>query len=286
MFEIVKDYRDNNLLRSSFNQLAIKTFGLDFEDWYENGYWRERYIPYSVLCEDEIVANVSIYVMDFVLDGKEERYIQLSTVMTKEEYRNQGLIRKLIEEIENDYTNKVDGFFLFANNSVLDFYPKFGYKKEVEFQYKKQVAIEEESSVINIQMSDKSDWQVLEKAIKNSISNSRFETVRDIGLIMFYVTKFMKSNVYYSEKQDAYIIAEVEDEVLVIHNVFAKEKVNLDKIIGEFGKEIEQVILGFTPLDNKEYSVSEVVEDDCTLFVKGISDFLKLQVMFPTLSHA
>ncbi len=33
MYKIVKNYRDNDALRHSFNELAEKTFGLNFEDW-------------------------------------------------------------------------------------------------------------------------------------------------------------------------------------------------------------------------------------------------------------
>ena len=38
MYEIVKHYRDNKALRDSFNALAEKTFGLNFEGWYQNGF--------------------------------------------------------------------------------------------------------------------------------------------------------------------------------------------------------------------------------------------------------
>ena len=34
MYEIIKNYRDNEQLRHSFNELAMKTFDIDFEDWY------------------------------------------------------------------------------------------------------------------------------------------------------------------------------------------------------------------------------------------------------------
>ncbi len=36
-YVINKSYRDNDLLRESFNILAQETFGLYFEDWYQNG---------------------------------------------------------------------------------------------------------------------------------------------------------------------------------------------------------------------------------------------------------
>lgn len=284
--EFIKNYAGNDVLRKSFNQLAVKTFELDFEDWYQNGYWGEHYIPYSILSENKIIANVSVNVMDFIFNGEEKHYIQLGTVMTEEGYRNRGLIRRLINEIEKDYADKTDGFYLFANDSVLNFYPKFGYEKAVEYQYRKEVRVQEPKSVIQIPMKDKNDWRILEKAIKSSVPNSRFEMADNIGLVMFYITKFMQENVYYSNQHDAYIIAEVEDDKLFIHNIFAKEKVELNEIINAFGKNIKCVILGFTPFDEQTYSVQEVKEKETTLFVKNIDDFKNLKLMFPTLSHA
>lgn len=60
--------------------------------------------------------------------------------MTAEPYRKQGLIREIMQEIDKDYGEKADGFYLFANDSVLDFYPKFGYRKAKEYQYSKAVS--------------------------------------------------------------------------------------------------------------------------------------------------
>jgi hypothetical protein len=41
MSEIIfsNDIKKNDVLRSSFNQLATDTFGIDFEVWYQKGYW-------------------------------------------------------------------------------------------------------------------------------------------------------------------------------------------------------------------------------------------------------
>ena len=64
-YKINKYYRDNDILRKSFNELAKDTFCLDFEDWYQNGYWKDNYIPYSVTDNDRVVANASVNIMDF-----------------------------------------------------------------------------------------------------------------------------------------------------------------------------------------------------------------------------
>ena len=285
-FQLIKDYRDNYDLRQSFNQLAINTFGLDFEDWYQNRYWKEKYIPYSILHENKIIANVSVNIMQFIFEDERKNYIQLGTVMTDKKYRSQGLAKRLIKEIENNYQDKMDGYYLFANDSVLDFYPKFGYEKAIEYQYEKEVSIQQEKTIIQLPMKNKKQWKVLEEVIENSVPNSRLEMVNNTELVMFYVTKFMQENVYHSKEQEAYVIAEIDKNTLFIHSVFAKVKVDLDRIIRSFGREIKYVILGFAPSDDRDYEIAKVNEEDTTLFIKGISDFEKYKVMFPVLSHA
>lgn len=34
---LIYNYKDNNVYRNSFNQLATLVFGIDFEDWYQKG---------------------------------------------------------------------------------------------------------------------------------------------------------------------------------------------------------------------------------------------------------
>ncbi len=47
--EIIKNYRHDAALRRSFNALAEQAFGLNFENWYNLGYWGDDYCPYSVV---------------------------------------------------------------------------------------------------------------------------------------------------------------------------------------------------------------------------------------------
>ena len=287
-YSFQKNYKDNNILRTSFNELSKQVYKLNFEDWYQNGYWGEDYVPYSIIDKDKIVANVSVNIMNFNYDGRIKYFIQLGTVMTVDSYRNQGLSRTLMEHILNEYQDQADGFFLFANDSVLDFYPKFGFKKSKEYQYSKIVSNSNVIRAIQVPMENKSHWKMLEDAIKSSICNSSFEMINNPGLIMFYVTKFMKDCVYYIKNQDAYAIAEIEGETLLIHNIFANKIVDLNSIIEEFGSNIKEVIFGFTPMNTEGYILSEVNKKNNTLFVRGIQfdNFENKGKIFPTLSHA
>lgn len=303
MFEFRKDYKENEKLRASFNALAERTFGLNFEDWYQNGYWRENYIPYSMVCDGKVVANVSVNLTEMRLDGEVRRLIQLGTVMTDEAFRGHGLIRGLMEEIERDYAGKVDGMYLFANDSVLDFYPKFGYRRASEYQYVKYV----QNTILQngglpgtdtqraglptmkpISMQKRAQWDKLEAAIEGNVHHERFDMIHNNGLYMFYVTKFMQESVYYDAVNDAYAIAEQEGDTLILHSVFAPKQVTLDDVIRAFGNTVQRVVLGFTPEDATGYLAEEVKEEDTTLFVKGgvFEGFEEQRLMFPTLAHA
>ena len=114
-YQFNKGYGKNNELRKSFNNLAQRIFGFDFEQWYQDGYWKEQYIPYSMIDGDKVVANISVNIMNFKVFGEEKRYIQLGTVMTNPDYRNQGLVRILIKKVIDDYGDKCDLMYLFAN---------------------------------------------------------------------------------------------------------------------------------------------------------------------------
>ncbi len=288
MYELIKHYHNDNQLRKSFNELAKRTFSLDFEDWYQNGYWREDYIPYSIMHNGIIVANVSVNIIDMMWNGKGKHFLQLGTVMTDEKYRNQGFIRRIINEIEQDYAHQVDGMYLYANDSVVEFYPKFGYQKANEYQYTKSVTITSERRVRQVSMENKKDWDIIESAIENRIPFSSFELINNIGLYMFYLTQFMKNNVYYDEITKAYVVSEIENEEVLIHSIFSTEKVDLDDVIEAFGNEINRVVLGFVPPNKENYTVTEIIEENTTFFVKGkvFIEFEKEKLRFPTLAHA
>ena len=60
----------------------------------------------------------------------QKNYIQLGTIMTDKNYRNQGLSKYLMNIVLKEFSEKNDEVYLFANDSVLYFYPKFGFQKK------------------------------------------------------------------------------------------------------------------------------------------------------------
>ncbi len=288
MHTIVKDYRNDDKLRQSFNELAGNVFGLNFEYWYQSGFWGDNYNPYSIVMDDKVVANVSVNRTDMRIGDEVKHFIQLGTVMTDEAYRNQGLIRKIMEQIEMDHLENVDGMYLFASDSVLDFYPKFGFEKSVEYQYSKKVTNTGACQLEQVIMNHSAAWNSLQDVMDNNVFRGACDMVNNDGLIFFYASQFMQECVFYHKDSETYVIAEPEGESLFIHNVFSKTMKNMDDVIELFGTDIKEVTLGFAPEKAEGYEVQEFHEEDCTFFAIGAEmDVIKeKKLRIPTLSHA
>ena len=285
-YKIISNYQSDKKLRESFNNLSKKVFGLDFEPWYQNGFWKDNYIPYSVVIDDQVVSNISVNICNFVFDGKEVHLIQLGTIMTDPEYRGKGFSKLLMNCIHKEYENKVDGIYLFGNDSVKDFYPLFGFKTQKEFQYSKIVVVKNDRTIVSVPMNNKIDWIKMVEVIKHKKQMSRFYMSENIDLYMFYLSQFMNNNVFYIKEDDAYVVAEVDGGTLTLHAIFGDA--NIDKVIESFGNAICKVVLCFTPLVKDGYKIEELHEEDTTLFVKGkfFENFEKEQLMFPSITHA
>lgn len=287
MYEIIKHYRENAALRASFNDLAETTFGLNFEGWYQNGFWGGNYEPYSILEDGRIVANVSLNRTDMLVEGQPKRIYQLGTVMTDPAYRNRGYIRALMAEIEKDIAD-ADGIYLFANDSVVEFYPKFGFQKGKEYVYTRAVAQIGDCRMVNIPMNSPEGWQKLARAMEMGEPLSACAMAENPGLIFFYVSQFMQGCVYHEESRNIWAIAEPEGEELVLHNVFAPAGVTLEDVVSAFGAGVKKATLGFAPKDAAGFTAVPLKEEDSTFFVKGdaFREEKWRNLRIPSLSHA
>lgn len=266
---LIKGYQADPEQRASFNRLATSVFGLDFEDWYQLGCWNENYIPYSIFRQGEVIANVSVSPMVFLDDNRPARLLQLGTVMTRVSERGKGWTRLLLDEVRRDFGGQTDGWFLYANDSVVGLYPKFGFRPHTEQEFYKTVTNQGTARVHSLPLQSDADQARLVEAIRASAIQHRMWLQDPVPLLLFYLTKFMPESVYYLKEQNAWVIAEIQGDTLILHEVFGPDPVNLHQVIQGFGGGIREAVLGFAPLDPKGFSVRPLIQDDTTCFVQG-----------------
>ena len=289
-----KEIRHNETIRKSYNKLAMKIYGFQFEEWYQAGFWTDCYNPYVLLDQDQVVAAIAVNQMKFNEGGILKNYVQLGTVMTDPEYRNLGLSRFLMNIIVQEWLPKTEGIYLFANDSVLDFYPKFGFVRQQESIYTRPIQKSSKNLLKKIDMNTPCNLDKFANILENSVANGAFSMRENPGLVMFYVTGFMKEMVYYLEDKDTFVIAQVEKDKLQIFGIYSEKFVSVDLIVdalvGFFQLNTALVELLFTPVDYADLKYSKRIhnEEGSTLFVmgKGLEKFSESGFMFETLSHA
>lgn len=291
--ELVSNYMRDDTLRHALNDLTKKTFWFDFEDWVTGGYFEGDYIPYSFIEDGKIISNVSANRMIFLQNGVKKNYIQIGTVMTDEAYRRQGLAKKLIEHVVKQYKDSCDGFYLFANLDAVDFYDKCGFSRGIEYRYSvKKEYCKKQSTGESFVLVDAADQQMKQKymdMVRHSAVQSSMEQINKFGLQMFYTADL--DSVYYAKDLDCFIVAEMEEETLLLQSVLCKHRVPLLQILQRVEMSYQTCRLGFTPCeDDAELCKAEPYdgEGDYRLFYLGkeLENIKKQKVYFPELSHA
>ena len=285
----VVDFKNDERLRKSLNSLTKRVYHFDFEGWYKSGHWGDRFIPYSLLKGNNIVSNIFVNVIDFLVKGEKRTYIQIGTVMTAPEYRNQGLSRLLLEKVLGEWRGKCDLIYLFANDSVLNFYPKFGFRRVEEYQYSKEINLRvSQPKVIKLNMSDNQSKELLFNKINQSAPFSQLSMIDDASLVMFCYTAIQEDNVYYINELGAVVVADFEQDTLYLKDVFCETEVPLDKVISALASnETTKVVLGFTPNEKDSFDENILIPVDALFILDDKwSLFNNERLQFPVLSHA
>ncbi len=285
--EIRTNYKDDKQLRESFCELANKVFGLDLASWYANGFWQDDYIPYSVIEDGKVVANVSVNICNMKFKSRIHHLAQLGTVMTDPQYREKGYGRMLMEKVIAECDRMYEGTYLYAEEHMMPYYEKFGFERIYEYRCKKKVNITNKAVVEKVPMNSKEDWDKMVDIIQRRQQYGQRIMVNNPGLFMFYLTGPMSECVYYIPSTETYVIAGCEGENLTVHAIFSEEKASLGEVISSFGSGIKNVSLSFTPENNTGFEIRKIEDSDSVLLARG-SVFEKSgeRFMFPEISRA
>lgn len=269
----IKGYKDNHILRKSYCELANNIFCINFNEYYDKGFWSNKYVPFSYVYENQVIANVSVNILDLIVRGEKKKALQIGTVMTHLNYRKQGFAADLMNKVLNDYSDSYDFMYLFANKNVLDFYPKFGFsvveEKEfyIDFFFKKNI----DEVIHKLDISNINQRNFIHQFVSKRIPNSKvFSTLNAEGIFMFYCLNVFPNSIYYLEKEDVIIVFEKNQEQLHIFDIVSKKEVEIENILYKIAdSSIQKVIFHYTPdysgihLHNKVFDGSEI------LFVKS-----------------
>jgi predicted N-acetyltransferase YhbS len=258
-----------------------------FRRWYALGGWDEDYAAFALADGKDIVANASLQRMKIVLRGESITGWQLGAVGVLPQWRGRGLQREIMPRLLSSVDEK-DIVFLFANDTVLDFYPQFGFKRVVESVFAAQHAVQPASDPLRSLSIDRAeDRALLARTAATAAPTTREFGARDYGgVLLWYWANFYDGCFYYCEAEDAIIVAEHDRATLRICDVLARAPFDLRPYLPRVAKEAAQRLeFGFTP--GAWWPDARAIADytDSPLFIRGAHRLPDAPFKFPMLAQ-
>jgi hypothetical protein len=157
--------------------------------------------------------------------------------------------------------------YLFANDSVLDFYPKFGFQEVEEYLYSTKISVEQgRYNLRKLELAH--DQDLIEKMVYERVPVSRtFSTAYSSGITMYHILNVFTDHLYYHPESDAIVIFTKDNGKVQLYDVISPALVNLKDIISCFG-DADEIEFHFTPdLSGSQYQRVPFKRDGA-LFVK------------------
>ncbi len=225
----------------------------DFSAWETAGYWDYRHTPFSYFEGDRVVASVSIYLLDAVIDGNLTKLVQISGVGTAPEYRRRGLNRELTEKgLAWAASHEPAGVFLFSDEDAIAFYRATGFEPIEEFvEYlplkysnpKPGSPVFKQRDLNSSDLGDQSGVRrldltrveecdrIYQMARRRAPVSQRF-SVMNAKLVMFHCLYILPESVFEIPELDCIVLAERESGVLRIHDLIARRMPTWEDLAG------------------------------------------------------
>jgi len=198
---------------------------------------------------------------------KQYQAVQIGTVATHPDWRGQGLSGKLLKQALADYREQADFFFLFANNTVVNFYPRFGFSPLTEHCFERPLQ-PGTNSFRQLHLTNPQDRDFFRKHFEKTVPVSKQFGVTDYTVIRdFVLNKFMFDAVCWDEADELFVIATSEAGRLTIYDIVGNQ-FPIDYLLNLRWPDVDTLETRFTPdLFAGNFQANPCHDDDDNLFV-------------------
>ncbi|MDT8715339.1 hypothetical protein IAI10_01440 [Clostridium sp. 19966] len=196
-----------------------------------------------------------------------------------------------MEQICERWKNHCDLIFLFANDSVLEYYPKFGFTKKQEYEYSMIVLGKQKVTMDKLHMKIEENIELVKAHYKILSNYSALSMLDNEILHEFYYQGVFAEHVWYDQEANLIFCMEQEDNAVVVYDILGKSNLTLEEVSQRIAWNfniVTELQFRFTPVNTQELAVNLHKEEDTTLFVRGNMEkiFDSNNLMFPENIHA
>lgn len=267
MNKITMQNRGDSHYKTLRNDLIQEVFGFTFVKWDALGLWDDRYESYSIIEDGKMLSNIFVYKVELLIGGKVFRAYQLGGVATRKDCRGQGLSRQIMEHILERYPETP--LFLFANRNVLDFYPRFGFKRVTEsLPYVCMSIDNSQAQVCKLALDSDIYASILynRKIFSGMLDCTNTQSVQIFNVMMSY-----PDSIYHIPERGCIVIAKQDGDKLFIADIIAIKQIQFDALAPFLPfSGISRVEFGFCPdwLDVK-CEWERITDDNDAMFIRG-----------------
>ena len=262
--------------------------GRTFFVWGARGGWADGYEVFAMVVDDQIVSTVGCMSMRYVINSEARNGFQLGAVATRPDHRNRGLARLLIKKVLSELDAPDQPVILFANSSVLDFYPRFGFRRLAQTRFVGHIHLRPAGTFApSLDLASPIDraWLADHCARANAIGQG-FAARDYYPALLFHLTRRPRL-VFRLDSFGAVVIVRQEGERLLIEDLLATRPLRLsDALPHVCAQPVRTIEFGFDPESWWPNAESHACDDrESPLFVRGAAADLKEPVRFPDLAQ-
>ena len=253
---------------------AIFGCGETFRRWTQLGGWDERYEAYAMHDGPQLVSIVGAMGMHLVLGGVEYEGVQLGAVGTLAEFRRKGLSRQLLGRVLAGYSAAEKPAILFANDTVRDFYPRFGFRTVAQKRFVLPRRLEPTGGAIRLlDLTLPSDRALLAGYCGGSAPISREFAARDYFQAALWTLVHSPRQLVLIRDAAAVVVVSQIAQWLIVHDVYARTVFDLIDALGSvIDAPVEGIEFCFDPgewLGGRTIRAEANDEDPCYLKWSG-----------------
>ena len=225
--------------------------------------------------------------MRYVINGEAQNGYQIGAVATHREHRNRGLARRLVERVLAELDAPDQPVILFANPSVLDFYPRFGFRRLAQTRFVAHIDVRPADTLApSLDLARATDRVWLANHCARAYPIGRVFTARDYyPALLFHLTREPR-RVFRLDSFGAVAVTQQDGERLLIQDLIATRHFSLTDALPHLCAAPARTIeFGFHPELWWPNSETLALDDgESPLFVRGAAGVTE-PVRFPDLAH-
>jgi predicted acetyltransferase len=250
--------------------------------------WDKTSIPFIIEEHGEIIAHAGVIPLTLMMNGNKHQGAAIHGVCVKKEHRGKGYFKQLMKEAMQYIDTHFESSFLVTDKPYL--YKNYPYKTmlpEYDFVVNDEIKLKVKAPDLRmLDLNNPQDLTLVHLLLDTRIPLSNQFSIINKNASTLFILNAMHRNIAYSDKLNAIIIYEVENETLYLKEIVAHSQCSFISIIESIPETFKKIVLQFCPdnlLEKNDYKAVMAKLEGCIMVSTGFTfegDFFRYPELY------